>query len=88
MEEISADKAYLSQDNFNLTNEHKATLYVPFKSNSQPFDNGMVWKKMYHYFMMNNEKFLQHYHKRSNVESNKIMIIIKIHFLPRSIITT
>lgn len=29
----------------------------------------MLWRKMFHYFQMNQEEFLTHYHKRSNVES-------------------
>lgn len=74
MEEISADKAYLSQENFGTSNDLGATLYVPFKSNNKPTGNGMIWKKMYHYFMMHNEEFLEHYHKRSNVETTVQMI--------------
>ncbi len=84
MEEISADKAYLSQDNFNVTAQHNATLYVPFKSNSQPSGNGMIWKKMYHYFMLNNEDFQNHYHKRSNIESTNHMIKSKFGSYVRS----
>jgi len=69
MDEISCDKAYLSQENLNLIAEQGATPFIPFKSNSQPSGNGMVWKKMYYYFQLNNEEFLAHYHKRSNAES-------------------
>lgn len=29
---------------------------------------------MYHYFMLNNEEYLSHYHKRSNVETTVHMI--------------
>jgi len=29
---------------------------------------------MYHYFMLNNEEYLQHYHSRSNAESTVNMI--------------
>lgn len=74
MEEVSGDKAYLSQDNLELINEKGATPYIPFKNNSQGSGNGAVWKKMYHLFMLNNEEFLAHYHKRSNVESTVHMI--------------
>src|SRR3990167_4024243 len=74
MEEVSADKAYLSKDNLELIEEKGAVPYIPFKSNNQANKNGMVWKKMYHYFMLNNEEFLQHYHKRSNAESSVQMI--------------
>ena len=74
MEELSGDKAYLSKDNFELVNSLGGTFYVPFKSNSKGSGNGMIWKKMYHFFMLNNEEYLQHYHARSNAESTVHMI--------------
>ena len=37
----------------------------------------MTWTKMYHYFMANNEEFLQHYHLRSNSETVFHMIKTK-----------
>lgn len=75
MGEVSADKAYLSRDNLNLIEEKGATPYIPFKSNATDKSRGsMTWKKMYHYFMFNNEQFLEHYHKRSNSESTVMMI--------------
>ncbi len=74
MEELSGDKAYLSKDNFELIDNLGGTFYVPFKSNSKATGNGMIWKKMYHYFMLNNEEYLQHYHSRSNAESTVNMI--------------
>ncbi len=75
MEELSADKAYLSKENLNTIKEVGATPYIPFKSNSLPNSRGSyIWTKMYHYFMLNNEEFLQHYHKRSNIESTNQMI--------------
>ena len=74
MEELSGDKAYLSKDNFELVNSLGGTFYVPFKSNSKGSGNGMIWKKMYHLFMMNNEEYLNHYHLRSNAESTVNML--------------
>lgn len=74
MEELSGDKAYLSQENFETVNDLGGTLFVPFKTNSQGSRNGMVWKKMYHYFMLNNDDYLTHYHARSNAESTVNMI--------------
>jgi len=44
----------------------------------------MLWKKMYHYFMLNNEEFLQHYHKRSNIEATNHMIKSKFGDCVRS----
>jgi transposase len=77
MNEVSGDKAYLSKDNFELVNSNGGTFYVPFKTNSQATGNGMIWKKMYHYFMLNNEEYLQHYHVRSNAESTVNMVKAK-----------
>jgi transposase len=75
MEEVSGDKAYLSRDNMNLVKEKGALPFIPFKSNSTGKAKGsFTWKKMYHYFMLNNEEFLQHYHKRSNVETTVHMV--------------
>lgn len=74
MEEVSADKAYLSKNNLEHIESKGATPLVPFKSNSQPSGNGMAWKKLYHYFMFNNEEFLAKYHLRSNAETTVFMM--------------
>src|SRR3989344_3872086 len=84
MEEISADKAYLGQDNLELISEKGATPYIPFKSNNKPSGNGIVWKKMYYYFQLNNEQFLEHYHARSNAETSVHMIKSKFGDFVRS----
>jgi transposase len=68
IQEISGDKAYLSNENLSLAEALGAVPYIPFKTNSQP--NGSdTWQRMYHYFAMNRDEFLNHYHRRSNVES-------------------
>ena len=67
-------QAYLSKDNLQVIQDVGANAFILLKSNSQPSGNGMIWKKLYHYFMLNNEDFLQHYHKRSNVETTVMMI--------------
>lgn len=36
-----------------------------------------LWEQMYHYFMMNRDSYLEHYHKRSNVESTFSMVKAK-----------
>jgi len=69
MNDVVCDKAYLSQNNLELINSHGATPYIPFKSNSKARNHGSVWKKMYYLFMLKNDEFLEHYHKRSNAES-------------------
>ncbi|MBS3101757.1 transposase [Candidatus Woesearchaeota archaeon] len=85
MQEVSADKAYLSRDNMNVIKQAGALPFIPFKSNSTDrADGSYMWKKMYHYFMLNNEEFLQHYHKRSNVETSVHMIKSKFGDCVRS----
>lgn len=66
--EMSADKAYLSADNLELLDQRGIAPYIPFKSNSV-LGNTPLWDRMFHYFNLHREEFLQHYHKRSNVES-------------------
>jgi len=33
-----------------------------------------LWKKMYHYFQLNRDDFMEHYHKRSNIETTNAAI--------------
>jgi len=79
MQEVSADKAYLSAANLQTVLDHSAMPYIPFKSNSAPAkkSGNAVWRRMYHYFSFNQKWFLQQYHKRSNVESTFSMIKAK-----------
>ncbi|MDO8532827.1 MAG: transposase [Dehalococcoidia bacterium] len=67
--EISADKAYLSHKNLATVEAVNATPFIPFKSNTVPTKETSAWGRMYHYFMLNRDEFLTHYHRRSNVES-------------------
>jgi len=71
IKEVSADKAYSSRDNLALVNSVGGTAYIPYKSNTSSKSRGcgIIWKKMFHYFNMNQEEFMEHYHKRSNVET-------------------
>lgn len=79
MQEVSADKAYLSADNLQTVIDHKAQPYIPFKSNSGPARKSAnsLWRRMYHYYSYNQSWFMQQYHKRSNVESTFSMIKAK-----------
>ncbi len=71
IKEMSADKAYSSRYNLDYINQLGGTAFIPFKRNSTLNRAGgsYLWKKMLLYFELNNEEFMQHYHKRSNVES-------------------
>jgi transposase len=78
IEEIEADKGYLSRKNYDCADEIDATAYIPFTSNATAKSKGSrVWNKIYHYFMMNKDEFMAHYHKRSNVETTFMMIKTK-----------
>lgn len=74
IKEVLADKAYLSSKHFDAVNKAGATLYVPFKSNSTSRRGGAIWNKMYWHFKKNKQEYLEHYHKRSNVETTFHMI--------------
>jgi transposase len=79
MNEVSADKAYLSSANMQTVMDANAMPYIPFKANSNVKDKRQspLWKQMYHYFSYNQERFMQSYHKRSNVETTFSMIKAK-----------
>jgi transposase len=76
--EVSADKAYSSRNNLRAIQAVNAVPYIPFKSYSKgsqgtkPFDG--LWNRMWHFYSFNQEAFLQHYHKRSNIETTMSMI--------------
>lgn len=69
MRKVMADKAYSSRDSLLLVDLMGATPYIPFKSNAKPNIKAVVWNKLFHYYMLNREEFLQHYHKRSVIEA-------------------
>jgi hypothetical protein len=64
--------------NLLATTRHGATPYISFKSNSveqsKANPKSSVWVKMYHYYNLRRDEFLDHYHKRSNVETVFSMI--------------
>jgi len=78
VDEVSLDKAYLSHKNMELAALAGAVPFIPFKSNTVPVEmDGSIWAKMYYYFMFNREGFMEHYHKRSNVETTFAMVKAK-----------
>jgi len=46
--------------------------------NIEPRGKSHIWRKMFNYFQYNQEEFLEHYHKRSNVETTFHMIKSKL----------
>jgi len=72
--EMSSDKAYLSYANLEVISELGGTPFIAFKENSWSGRAGTVWQKMYGYYQFRQQEFMNHYHKRSNVESTFSMI--------------
>lgn len=79
MKEVSADAAYLSKANMQTAVDAGAMPFIAWKSNSRATEkNGNeLWNKLFHYFSMNKEKFLERYHQRSNCETAFSMIKAK-----------
>jgi transposase len=49
--------------------------YILFKKNVTGKSRGStLWSKMYHYFQLNLDDFMEHYHKRSNIEATNAAI--------------
>jgi transposase len=63
--------------------KHGGTPFIAFKSNACA-DKGGIWAKAFHFFSFKRDKFLAHYHKRSNVESTVNMIKAKFRDHVRS----
>ena len=78
MNQVSADKAYLSAANLQTVVDHDAMPFIPFKSNSRSQrHHSYLWKRMFHWYSFNQDHFMASYHKRSNVESTFSMIKAK-----------
>jgi transposase len=71
--EVAADKGYDGRMNTEAVMNLGAMPFISFKSNATGAAGG-AYQRMFHYFMYNREEFLQHYHKRSNVESTFSMM--------------
>lgn len=84
IQEVPADKAYLSHDNLALVHDLGGTAFVPYKVNSQPGEAGSLWEKMYFYYQFRRDEFLKHYHQRSNMESTFSMLKAKFRDHVRS----
>lgn len=59
--------------------DNNAYPYIAWKSNSRATDkpNNELWNKMYHYYALNKDKFLERYHQRSNSETCFSMVNAK-----------
>jgi transposase len=66
--EVSADGAYASNENFEAVADVGGTGYMTFRSNTTGGVGGL-FEKMFCYFRFQRDEYLAHFHKRSNVES-------------------
>ena len=73
--ELSADMAYSSRNNLQLVANEGGKAYIPYRKNATGKSKGSsLWSKMYHYFQLNRDDFMEHYHKRSNIEATNAAI--------------
>jgi transposase len=83
--DVCADKAYLSRENLKEIDRLGGTPLIPFRSNCTGNARGsLLWSKMYRYFLLYREEFMERYHKRSNVETTFHMIKAKFGDFLRS----
>ena len=79
MRQVSADKAYSSNKNLYAVVKNQATPYIAFSANAKGTSpaSSSLWRRMYHFYSYNQERFMENYHKRSNVETAFHMIKAK-----------
>lgn len=82
--ELSADRAYSSKDNFETLDRFGVEAFIPFKINATMNPKCETWSRHLGEFLFNQEKFLPHYHRRSNIESTMWMIKSKLGGAVRS----
>jgi transposase len=68
VQELSADKGYLSRANVEAITAAGAQPFIAFKVNSHG-QGPESWRRAYHLFSFHRQEWLAHYHQRSNVES-------------------
>jgi transposase len=76
IQSVMGDKAYSSAKNMHLVLVKGGTPYIAFRKNANATgkQQSSVWKNMYHFYAQNQKRFMQRYHRRSNVETTFSMI--------------
>lgn len=77
--DFCGDKGYLSGKNFSIINEFGGQAFIPFKSNTSGSSHSKsgyrsYFKSAFKFFKEHKKEYLEHYHKRSNIESAFSMI--------------
>lgn len=78
VDEVYADKGYSSVRNHEVIAAAGADPYIMFKVNAKGARQSPVWQRSFLCYSQEREKFLQHYHQRSNVET--VMSMMKAKF--------
>jgi transposase len=68
IDEMSADKAYASLENFEEVAACGGQGFIAFKAGTTGGVGGL-FEKAFHFFQFNQKEYMNRYHKRSNVES-------------------
>ena len=68
VKEVSADKGYLSAENVEVIVSVGGAPFIAPKSNTTGAVGGL-FERMFHFHQYRQQEYLDHYHKRSNVES-------------------
>jgi transposase len=76
--EVSADKAYSSVENRDVLDSLDVEAFIPFKVNAVVNPKAPVWSRHLVEFTLHQERFLAHYHRRSNVET--VFAMMKARF--------
>jgi transposase len=73
---VCADKAYSAEKNLKLVLLKGGQPYIDFKSNTTATNRrtGQVWKRLFLEYQYDQDAFMSHYHKRSNVETTFSMV--------------
>ena len=73
---VCADKAYSAEKNLKLVLLKGGQPFIAFKANSTATNRrtGQVWKRLFLEYQYDQEAFMNHYHKRSNVETTFSMV--------------
>lgn len=89
VQKVLADKGYTSSKNLQAVENIGAVPYIMFRRNTKSVKverggKDHIWTRMFHYYSLHREEFLDSYHKRSNVESTFMAIKAKFGDAVRS----
>lgn len=75
LENFVADKAYSSRKIHNFIRNLGLIPYIPFRKNVTGVSRGSsIWSQMFAQFKYENDKFMEKYHQRSNIETSFHMV--------------